>query len=39
VLRPEFFQEWLNATGETAKSLMTIDVMPELVAVEHPKGL
>ena len=39
VLRPEFFQEWLNATVDTAKSLMTVDAMPELVAVEHPKEL
>ena len=39
VLRPEYFQEWLNATVETAKSLMTVEVMPELVAVEHPKEL
>jgi len=29
-LRPELFNQWLNATPETARSLLTLDSIPEL---------
>jgi len=29
-LRPELFDQWLNATPEMAKSLLTINSIPEL---------
>lgn len=37
VLRDEFFKDWLNATMQMAKELLTVDAMPELTAREHPK--
>jgi putative SOS response-associated peptidase YedK len=30
-LRPELFSDWLNATPDTAKSLLSLDAIPELI--------
>lgn len=30
-LRPELFNDWLNATPDTAKSLLSLDAIPELI--------
>ena len=37
ILRPEYFQKWLNATPDTAKQLMDLEVIPKLQALAHPK--
>jgi hypothetical protein len=29
-LKPELFQDWLNATPETAKALLSLNSIPEL---------
>jgi putative SOS response-associated peptidase YedK len=32
-LKPELFSDWLNATPETAASMLTLDAIPELILI------
>jgi putative SOS response-associated peptidase YedK len=32
-LKPELFSDWLNATPETATSMLTLDAIPELILI------
>ena len=37
VLRNEYFQKWLNATPATAKEMMSLEALPQLESLVHPK--